>query len=177
MGGPFFGFCGGRIDDADGSNSLTLGPSDEQEAIATCQSLNMQGQCLDVERMTAIGPTTVGLIYVNPAGPVGFEGDTEASGADIRKAFARMGFDDRTAVALIGGGHAFGKCHGPCVTPPCGNGTDSEVMNFFALALALLSLYLLVLLTKHYLNHFNYRNINREKESMPTHPDLKGHGL
>jgi catalase (peroxidase I) len=132
MGGPFFGFCGGRIDDADGSNSLTLGPSPEQEAIAPCQSLDMQGQCLDVERMTAIGPTTVGLIYVDPSGPVGSVGDTVASGADIRKAFTRMGFDDRTSVALIGGGHAFGKCHGACLDRPCGNGTDMEVISSVA---------------------------------------------
>ena len=52
------GFCGGRIDDTDGSNSVHLGPSPEQEAIAPCLSINMQGQCLDVEG-TALGPTTV----------------------------------------------------------------------------------------------------------------------
>jgi len=59
------GFCGGRIDDADGSDSLNvtfttiLGPSDEQEAIGPCQSIGMQGDCLSVEG-TALGPTTVG---------------------------------------------------------------------------------------------------------------------
>lgn len=125
MGGPVLGFCGGRIDDADGSESFYLGPSPQQEAIAPCLTVGMNGKCLDVNG-TAMGPTTMELIYVNPAGPVDGRGDPIASGADIRKAFARMGFDDRTSVALIGGGHAFGKCHGPCENPPCGVGTDSE---------------------------------------------------
>lgn len=81
----------------------------------------MQGDCLSVEG-TVLGPTTMGLIYVNPGGPVGATGDPVASGEDIRTAFARMGFNDTETVALIGGGHAFGKMHGPCVTPPCGDG-------------------------------------------------------
>jgi len=65
MGGPLLGFCGGRIDDADGSDSLKLGPSPDQEEIGPCVSLDMNGQCLDVEG-TALGTGTVGLIYVNP---------------------------------------------------------------------------------------------------------------
>ena len=123
MGGPVLGFCGGRIDDADGSASLTLGPSEEQEAIAPCQSLtpSQQGTCLNVEN-SALGPTTVGLIYVNPAGPVGAEGDPQASAGDIRRAFSNMDFDDQISVALIGGAHTFGKCHGACPDPPCGEG-------------------------------------------------------
>jgi catalase-peroxidase len=70
MGGPIFGFCGGRIDDIDGSDSLVLGPSDEQEAISACQSLerSMQGACNLVDG-SPIGPSTVGLIYVDAAGP------------------------------------------------------------------------------------------------------------
>jgi catalase-peroxidase len=125
MGGPILGFCGGRIDNADGSESLVLGPSDEQEAIAPCLSVSRQGECNAVEG-SPIRPTTVGLIYVNPAGPVGSEGDPIASAADVRKAFANMGFNDTESVSLIGGGHAFGKCHGACDDPPCGRGTDLE---------------------------------------------------
>jgi catalase-peroxidase len=124
MGGPVFGFCGGRIDEADGSESLKLGPSVQQEEIGPCQSLmpSLQGQCLYVNGTTALGVTTVGLIYVNPAGPVDHPGDPIASAMDIRMSFATMGFDDQTSVALIGGGHAFGKAHGACLSPPCGEG-------------------------------------------------------
>jgi catalase-peroxidase len=114
MGGPILGFCGGRIDDANGLNSLILGPNALQEEFSPCE---VQGQC-----QSPLGPTTVGLIYVNPAGPLGFEGDAVASQKDIAEAFGRMGFNDTESVALIGGGHAFGKCHGACPNPPCGEG-------------------------------------------------------
>merc|ERR1712232_253512 len=127
MGTPILGFCGGRIDDVDGSDSLTLGPSEEQEAIAPCQDLlpSRQGECNYVEG-SLIGPTHIGLIYVEPAGPKGKEGDPVASAHDIRYTFARMNFNDTETVALIGGGHAFGKPHGACLNPPCGNGIGSN---------------------------------------------------
>lgn len=127
MGGKTLGFCGGRIDDSDGSDSLKLGPSPEQESIGPCLSLDKQGLCLDVEG-TALGPTTMGLIYVNPAGPVGNQGDPVVAGSDIRMAFSRMGFDDRESVALIGGGHAFGKMHAACraTERPCGGDALNE---------------------------------------------------
>ena len=62
MGGPFLGFCGGRVDDMDGAASLILGPSDIQEELTPCVSVGMQGRCL-----SPLGPTTVGLIYVSCA--------------------------------------------------------------------------------------------------------------
>jgi len=59
MGGPVLGFCGGRVDDEDGSDSLTLGPSDIQEELSPCQSIDMQGKC-----DSPLGPTTVGLVRI-----------------------------------------------------------------------------------------------------------------
>ena len=66
------------------------------------------------------------LIYVNPGGPVTAPNDPVASGADIRRAFTRMGFDDQISTALIGGGHLIGKTHGACNTPPCGDGMGNN---------------------------------------------------
>lgn len=121
----FYRFCGGRIDDVDGSDSLKLGPSPEQEQIGPCVTIDKQGSCLDVEG-TALGTGTVGLIYVNPGGPDGVEGGKDnpiASGDDITRVFGTgMSFNKEETVALVGGGHAFGKAHGACKSPPCGNG-------------------------------------------------------
>lgn len=87
MGGPVFGFCGGRIDAADGSENAKLGAN------------------------------TIGLIYVNPEGHMG-NADPEGSAMDIRDVFGRMNMNDSETVALIGGGHTFGKAHGACPAGP-----------------------------------------------------------
>lgn len=132
MGGPVTQFCVGRIDDPDGTSSYDLGPSPEQERYAPCP---IQGKC-----QKPLGATTLGLIYVNPEGPVSESSpgvwapnpDPAASAADVRDAFARMGMDDQETVALIGGGHAFGKAHGACEPAPgsdtCGTGIGNDTL-------------------------------------------------
>lgn len=109
-GGPILGFCGGRRDDVDGSASLPLGPGEIQNSLMPCEE---NGLC-----EAPLGASTIGLIYVNPAGPVNATGDPAESAHDVRRIFGNMGFNDRETVALIGGGHAFGKFHSACPDGP-----------------------------------------------------------
>lgn len=106
MGMPVFGFAGGRPDvwepDDDvywGSESTWLGDEGRLGADGT------------QELSKPLGATMMGLIYVNPEGPRG-SGDPIAAAHQIRETFGRMAMDDEETVALIAGGHTFGKTHG-----------------------------------------------------------------
>lgn len=105
-GAPITRMCFGRVDEPNGENSLLLGPGPEQEAFHPCP---VPGQCTP-----PLGPVAVGLIYVNPAGPFGQPGNTTGSAIEIKRVFDNMGQSNEGTVALIGGGHAIGKCHGAC---------------------------------------------------------------
>lgn len=100
MGGPVLGFCAGRLDFQDNTQTRSLGPTPEQEKFAHCQ---VNGQC-----EFPLGQNTLGLIYVNPEGPMGVA-DPKGAADTIRDVFGRMDWHGRELVALIGGGHTFGK--------------------------------------------------------------------
>ena len=111
MGGPATEICAGRVDDNNGELSDPLGQNgNASSADPPCFD---QGNCN--ENNTIIGASTVGLIYVNPEGVEG-NPDPIESVIRIREIFGRMGMNDSETVALIGGGHAFGKSHGACDT-------------------------------------------------------------
>src|SRR6201994_1169960 len=102
MGFKTFGFGGGRVDTWE-PEELYWGP---------------EGTWLGDERYSGerqlqnpLGAVQMGLIYVNPEGPNG-KPDAKAAAIDIRETFARMAMDDEETVALIAGGHTFGKTHG-----------------------------------------------------------------
>ncbi|PHQ40574.1 catalase/peroxidase HPI [Halorubrum persicum] len=105
MGFETFGFAGGREDDFKPDDAVDWGPEDEWESTST-------ERFDEDERLDdALGNTVMGLIYVNPEGPNG-EPDLEGSAANIRDTFSHMAMDDKETVALIAGGHTFGKVHG-----------------------------------------------------------------
>lgn len=103
MGFETFGFAGGREDDFAPDESVDWGPEMEME------SSERFGE--DGELENPLGATVMGLIYVNPEGPDG-EPAPEASAENIRESFSRMAMNDEETVALIAGGHTFGKVHG-----------------------------------------------------------------
>jgi len=103
MGFPTFGFGGGRVDVWEPEEDVSWGP---------------EGKWLADERYSGdrqlaghLGAVQMGLIYVNPEGPNG-KPDPLAAARDIRETFARMAMNDEETVALIAGGHSFGKTHG-----------------------------------------------------------------
>ena len=108
MGFKTFGFGGGRADVWAPEEDVYWGA--EKEWLATSDKPNSRysGQ-RDLENPLAA--VQMGLIYVNPQGPDG-KPDPVASGRDVRETFARMAMNDYETVALVAGGHTFGKMHG-----------------------------------------------------------------
>ena len=103
MGFKTFGFAGGREDIWEPEQDIYWGPEAEW--------LGDKRYTGDRELETPLAAVQMGLIYVNPQGPNG-EPDPLRSARDIRETFARMAMNDEETVALVAGGHTFGKCHG-----------------------------------------------------------------
>jgi len=103
MGFKTFGFGGGRADVWEPEEDIFWGPEDIW--------LGDQRYTGDRELAAPLAAVQMGLIYVNPEGPNG-NPDPRAAAKDIRETFARMAMNDEETVALIAGGHTFGKTHG-----------------------------------------------------------------
>ena len=103
MGFKTFGFGGGRADVWEPEEDIYWGKEDTW--------LGDKRYTGDRELENPLGAVQMGLIYVNPEGPNG-KPDPLAAAKDIRETFARMAMNDEETVALIAGGHTFGKCHG-----------------------------------------------------------------
>jgi len=103
MGFKTFGFGGGREDVWEPEEDIYWGSED-----AWLGDKRYSG---DRKLENPLAAVQMGLIYVNPEGPNG-EPDAVASGRDVRQTFGRMAMNDEETVALVAGGHTFGKCHG-----------------------------------------------------------------
>ena len=103
MGFKTFGFGGGREDVWEPEEDIYWGTESEW--------LGDKRYSGDRELENPLAAVQMGLIYVNPEGPNG-NPDPVASGRDVRETFARMAMNDEETVALVAGGHTFGKCHG-----------------------------------------------------------------
>ena len=103
MGFETFGFGGGRADVWEPQDDISWGPETEWLAAGRYEG--------DRQLDNPLAAVQMGLIYVNPEGPDG-KPDPLAAAGDIRETFARMAMNDEETVALIAGGHTFGKSHG-----------------------------------------------------------------
>ena len=116
MGFRTFGFGGGRADVWEPDEDVNWG--DELAWLAA--DMRFSGER---DLQPPFGATHMGLIYVNPEGP-NASGDYMAAAKDIRATFCRMAMNDEETVALIAGGHTFGKCHG--AVPESHKGPEPE---------------------------------------------------
>ncbi len=127
MGFKTFGFGGGREDIWEPEEDVYWGS--ESEWLATSDKPNSRYSG-DRELENPLAAVQMGLIYVNPEGPDG-NPDPVASGRDVRETFARMAMNDEETVALVAGGHTFGKAHGagdPSLVGPAPEAAPLEEM-------------------------------------------------
>jgi catalase-peroxidase len=124
MGGPVFGFGGGRADVYEpetvywGTEDLWVNEGVETRIIPD-KDKQIDGPLAAIQ---------MGLIYVNPEGPGGNPHDPEGMARDMRETFARMAMNDEETVALTAGGHAFGKAHGAAQADTFSGSPESEAM-------------------------------------------------
>jgi len=119
MGFPTYGFAGGRHDAWEADNATYWGPEVwDPKNVTSFDSMVTRDKRwrgrngdADYDLENPLGATHQALIYVNPEGPYA-NGDPMGSARDIRVSFSRMAMNDEETVALIAGGHAFGKSHG-----------------------------------------------------------------
>ena len=135
MGGPVFGFGGGREDIWGPEEDIYWGAEDEWLATTDHEQSRYSG---DRELENPLAAVQMGLIYVNPEGPDG-NPDPLASARDIRDTFARMAMNDEETVALTAGGHTFGKMHG--AGDAAHVGPEPEAAPLHAMGLGWLSTY------------------------------------
>ncbi|MDC1009151.1 catalase/peroxidase HPI [Gammaproteobacteria bacterium] len=124
MGGKTFGFGGGRAD--------IWAPEEDINWGAEKEWLTNERYTGERDLANPLGAVQMGLIYVNPQGPDG-NPDPKASAIDIRETFGRMAMNDEETVALVAGGHTFGKGHGAGPDSHVGaepEGADMEEMGF-----------------------------------------------
>jgi len=109
MGGPVFGFGGGRADVWEPEKDVYWGTEEKWVGEEGNETRIQPDKGIELE--SPLAAIQMGLIYVNPEGPGGVP-EALASARDIRETFARMGMDDVETAALTAGGHTFGKAHG-----------------------------------------------------------------
>ena len=129
MGFKTFGFSGGRADIWQPEEDIYWGA--EREWLATSDKPNSRYSG-ERDLVTPLAAVQMGLIYVNPEGPDG-NPDPVLSGRDVRETFARMAMEDDETVALVAGGHTFGKAHGagdPKLVGPEPEAAPMENMGF-----------------------------------------------
>ena len=129
MGFKTFGFAGGRADIWQPEEDIYWGA--EAEWLATSDKANSRYSG-DRDLENPLAAVQMGLIYVNPEGPDG-NPDPVLSGRDVRETFARMAMNDYETVALVAGGHTFGKAHGagdPKLVGPEPEAAPMEAMGF-----------------------------------------------